>query len=681
MAADLWPDAAPDRARANLRTAVWAVHQAWGPARSAPGDDPDGDRAGRGDVRSTSRRPDPRWNDDELLPGLDDDWAATARAEHRDVVVRQLAARAQTAEQEGDLADGGQVVAAGVPSVAATTKDAHRALLQRLLRAGDRADRGRRRPGVQRAAARRARRAPVAGDPRRPRPGATGRRAGAGRTAAVRPSHRDRGAGRSAGGRPPTAPGRSWCSSGEAGIGKTTPARPSWSAGSTLAGGRTAMAAGIDVAGETPFAAWLDLCPGLVAGVRAGAAPATWPVELNRLSAGLGARLGPSGIRRPPSTAPGAGAAARLRGRAAAGRVVLRRPADRDRDRRRPPGRPGEPAADRRTSADGSPGCRCCSCSPGATACAGPSSTRCWPTWPGSACPVTQVELAPISDRRSRRWPRRCTGSTTTRSTGWSRPPRATRCSRSRPTRTLVAGSDRVRRPTCGPPCGATAGPAARRDPATWSSCWPSAGRPLRPGAGPAGVAELDDAEDAAGAEGLLVRRDGRLGFRHELLREAVYAGSGDPAGLHDRLASALDPDEQVERGPPPGGRPGASPKRRRRLGGGRRARPGGGCAAKRRPTFLTARPPSRAPEDGALWLELEEVLRLVAPPARRWRPPGTDGAWCCCRLRSSPAAWCRRGRQFRTVICHPGGVAAGLPAPPRTCSTPTPTRRCAPRR
>ena len=32
VAAQLWPEAAPERARANLRTAVWAVHQAWGPA-------------------------------------------------------------------------------------------------------------------------------------------------------------------------------------------------------------------------------------------------------------------------------------------------------------------------------------------------------------------------------------------------------------------------------------------------------------------------------------------------------------------------------------------------------------------------------------------------------------------------------------------------------------------------
>jgi hypothetical protein len=40
---------------------------------------------------------------------------------------------------------------------------------------------------------------------------------------------------------------------------------------------------------------------------------------------------------------------------------------------------------------------------------------------------------------------------------------------------------------------------------------------------------ELGVAEQAASADGLLVRREGRLGFRHDLLREAVYADLPNP--------------------------------------------------------------------------------------------------------------------------------------------------------
>ena len=52
-----------------------------------------------------------------------------------------------------------------------------------------------------------------------------------------------------------------------------------------------------DVAGQTPFAAWLELCDGLVAAVPPVVpAHATWPGELNRLSGHLGGRLGHPGV-------------------------------------------------------------------------------------------------------------------------------------------------------------------------------------------------------------------------------------------------------------------------------------------------------------------------------------------------------------------------------------------------
>jgi tetratricopeptide (TPR) repeat protein len=58
------------------------------------------------------------------------------------------------------------------------------------------------------------------------------------------------------------------------------------------------------------------------------------------------------------------------------------------------------------------------------------------------------------------------------------------------------------------------------------------------------------------------------------------------------------------------------------------------------------------APDDGAHWLELEEIL------AWSGRHQEMDTAWAeVTRLLDGPAlvaAWARRGRQFRSVVCHP---------------------------
>jgi predicted ATPase len=78
---------------------------------------------------------------------------------------------------------------------------------------------------------------------------------------------------------------------GETGIGKPSLlAELAHRAGA--GGGRTAIGAGIDVGGETPFAAWLELARALVTTVPPVPAGATWPAELGRLSQDLAARLG-----------------------------------------------------------------------------------------------------------------------------------------------------------------------------------------------------------------------------------------------------------------------------------------------------------------------------------------------------------------------------------------------------
>ena len=74
LAARFWPDT--PTARANLRTAVWALRRALGPEAL---------RATRESVAlgPAVRDIDDPDRDGEPCPGLDDDWARAARAEHR----------------------------------------------------------------------------------------------------------------------------------------------------------------------------------------------------------------------------------------------------------------------------------------------------------------------------------------------------------------------------------------------------------------------------------------------------------------------------------------------------------------------------------------------------------------------------------------------------------------------
>jgi tetratricopeptide (TPR) repeat protein len=156
-------------------------------------------------------------------------------------------------------------------------------------------------------------------------------------------------------------------------------------------------------------------------------------------------------------------------------------------------------------------------------------------------------------------------------------------------------------------------------------------------------------ADAAARSEGLLVGSTGRLGFRHELLRAAVYADLVDPAELHERVAGALDPEELVEVGHhlAEAGRPREAAQRF--AAAAARAREVGAVAEA---VDLLTRAVELDPDDGRLWLELEETWAWTG------RPTDMDAAWArVVRLLPAeelPAAWCRRGRQFRTVVCHP---------------------------
>src|SRR4051812_15825611 len=83
VAEQLWPDAAPESARANLRTALWAVRSAWG-EEGSPLDATRTTLALDGVILDVDDAPSPDRAYAELLPGLDDEWVRRARAELAD---------------------------------------------------------------------------------------------------------------------------------------------------------------------------------------------------------------------------------------------------------------------------------------------------------------------------------------------------------------------------------------------------------------------------------------------------------------------------------------------------------------------------------------------------------------------------------------------------------------------
>ena len=175
-------------------------------------------------------------------------------------------------------------------------------------------------------------------------------------------------------------------------------------------------------------------------------------------------------------------------------------------------------------------------------------------------------------------------------------------------------------------------------------SCAASGGRRQRPSLSPA-------------PRGLLVRRDGRLGFRHELLAGRRVRRPAGPAGLHDRVADGIDPAEHVERAHhlAAAGRPReAAPA----AGGSRR--PGArSVGALDEAAELLQGAVAADPADGALWLELEEVYAWAAPAAR---DGGSLGRGAAAAARRRPAA-------------RPGAAAAASSGP----SPAIPRSRCAP--
>jgi DNA-binding SARP family transcriptional activator/tetratricopeptide (TPR) repeat protein len=640
----LWPDAAESSARANLRTAIWAVREAWGPAAELL-------ESSRLTIGLAPRR---TWVDvygDELdrdridavlLPGLDDDWVQLARQDDLSRRLTLLRNLADLADHDGRSADAVRL-SRDVCRLAPLDEAAHRSLLNRLLQAGDRASATiaarafsellREELGVRPSPATRAVQAQVAanssGAPRAP---LFGRAAELRTLSAVWQAARN-------------GAGQVVLLTGEAGIGKTS-VLGELSHRVGIAGGRTAIGAGVDVGGETPFAAWLELAKSLVTTVSRVPAGASWPIELNRLAPELGARLG----RPDPPPAVTAPELERLRIFESVLRLVEWACVD----------RPTLIALDDAHRVD--------SASLRLTAHVGRRigqlplllvlTRRDRPTRPEldavlaelvrRSVPITEIDLAPIDDTAV------AALASSLLSSDDELVRRVIASAEGNPllavetTRVFAAGGS-------GPPPNlrtavrATAGalPAPAQ---TLIGLLAVAGRPLsRDELDRLAVPELASAEQAALAEGLLVRREGRLGFRHGLLRESVYADLPDPAALHDQIVGALDPFDRAEiahhlalagRDVQAAEAWATAAVHARSVG-----------ALAEAADFLV-RATALAPNDGRLWLELGEVS------AWQGRQPETEAAWSR-TVELLPAAeladaWSRRGRQFRSVVCHP---------------------------
>lgn len=318
LAARFWPDVPDASARANLRNALWILRTALG-GEAGSHLVATRDRAGLvvdalwTDVAEFARlvregRPEDalELGGGELLAGLDDEWVLEARDRHRRDVQDALATLARTAEERGEL---GQAIAWSRRRAALDplSEDAVRDLMRRLAAAGDRSgalgayarlrDRFHRELGMATSSETRA----LADRIRQER--------------GPLPEHRAADAPAARPARPSSYPlpltGRddelalleeAWAEAcrgagqvvllaGEAGIGKTRlAAEIADRAGRT---GYVARGAALDLEGAAPFAPWAELIRGLVETAGIPPESASWTADLARLAPGLEARLGP----------------------------------------------------------------------------------------------------------------------------------------------------------------------------------------------------------------------------------------------------------------------------------------------------------------------------------------------------------------------------------------------------
>ena len=322
LAARFWPDVLDASARASLRSALWALRRALGPS----GDDylvTAGDRVGIDPGRPLyvdalafdGLVSDGRLEEavalcaGPLLAGVDEDWALRASDEHRERLVDVLERLAAASERGGEM---GEAVRFTRRQTALDPfgEETHRRLIRRLALAGDRpaalevyarlVERLRRELRLAPSALTRA----LAVDVRateRPAPPAAGQPPAAGRAIHPVPAAPAR--------RPPlvgrerelsrleeawraarSGVGAAVALTGEAGIGKTRLAAELVDR-AHAEGARTASCAALDLGGSALFGLWAELVRELARDVEPPSG-AGWPAEVARLAPELEGRAG-----------------------------------------------------------------------------------------------------------------------------------------------------------------------------------------------------------------------------------------------------------------------------------------------------------------------------------------------------------------------------------------------------
>jgi len=310
LAARFWPDVLDQSARASLRSALWTLRRQVADALLV-----DGERVALAegpdswiDVREFERLAgsDPAAALElcrgELLEGLEDEWALAARDRHRARVIELLEALALQAEERGDDREAIELTRRQVEHDR-FDEDAHRRLIARLDAAGDRAGAMR----TYRSLAERLRRELGVAPSRQSRELVE-------RLRAATPAHpltgvvaalpgslplvgRERELAELEGTWEAVAAGAGAVAviHGEAGIGKTRLARE-LCARARASGGLTAVSAALDLGGTAPLSLWAELLRELLPGLAAPPADVAWPDDLAVLTAELPAHFARSGV-------------------------------------------------------------------------------------------------------------------------------------------------------------------------------------------------------------------------------------------------------------------------------------------------------------------------------------------------------------------------------------------------
>ena len=302
LAARFWPDVLDTSARASLRSAVWTLRRDLGEAGGAhvvaTRDHVELD----GDVAVDAREFDAlvaegelaraaELGDAPLLAGFEDDWALRARDAHRDRLIDVLERLAEDAEPKAALTYTRRQVA-----LEPMGEEVHRRLMRRLAATGDRPaalaayerlrERLRRELGLAPSAATRELAEALRGEVAATAAPAPTRRLLplVGREAELQTLLRAWDEARAGSGAVVVL-------RGEAGIGKTRLATELL-ARARAQGARGAVCAGLELGGGAPLGLWAELAAELGREVPAPPRESAWPDDLSRLAPELAARLG-----------------------------------------------------------------------------------------------------------------------------------------------------------------------------------------------------------------------------------------------------------------------------------------------------------------------------------------------------------------------------------------------------